>query len=94
MRTAFLLTVLMLGCVSPAVASPVPPPAPVVYGPPSPTFPPRVDRAFIQLRSEIIELRRIALELQANDGGTLTKGHRDFLQARIDAAYRRYYASR
>jgi hypothetical protein len=46
------------------------------------------------LRSEIIDLRARAIALQASDGGTLTAEHRDYIQVRIDAAYRRYHDSR
>jgi hypothetical protein len=90
MRTAFLLTALILGCVSPAAASPMPPSTPAYLGPPAPVFPQRADRAFFRLRSEIVELRRIGMEMRAGDGGRLTREHRDDLQARIDAAYQRY----
>ena len=92
MRTAVLLTALILGCVSPAVAAPSPPgPSPVLYGPPSPSFPQRANPAYIRLRSELLELRRVGLEWRASDGGTLSAEHRDALQARIDAAYQRYF---
>lgn len=93
MRKAFLLTGLILSCVSPAVAAPVRD-TPIVYGPPASIPPPRRDRAFILLRSEIIDLRQLGLALQASDGGTLKTEHRDFIQTRIDAAYRRYHNSR
>jgi hypothetical protein len=98
MRKAFLLTGLMLSCMSPAVAlepgSPMLPGSPMVYGPPGPSLPQRRDRAFTLLRSEIIDLRHQAIALKASDGGTLTTEHRDGIQARIDAAYQRYYATR
>ncbi|HEV2817700.1 MAG TPA: hypothetical protein VGW40_10850 [Allosphingosinicella sp.] len=98
MRKAFLLTGLILGCMSPAVASgPLPAPAPLVNGPPAAIPPPARDRAFIRLRSELRDLRRIGLALRESDGGTLTREHRDFIQARIDdafAAYRRHHSPR
>jgi hypothetical protein len=92
MKKAFLLTALILGCMAPAFAEPYP--APMIYQPPGPSLPPRSDRAFILLRSEMIDLRRLGLALQASDGGTLTTEHRDEIQARIDAAYRRYHNAR
>lgn len=94
MRTAFLLTVLIIGCVSTADAAPMPASTPAYLGPPAPIFPRRADPAFIRLRSEIIALRRIGIEWRASDGGTLTAAHRDELQTRIDAAYQRYRDSR
>lgn len=94
MRTSFLLTALMLGCVAPAAAAPMPPATPAYLGPPAPIFPRRADPAFLRLRSEIVELRRVGLTWRASDGGTLTPEHRDELQARIDAAYQRYRDSR
>jgi hypothetical protein len=93
MRQAFLLTGIMLSCISPAVASPLPPPSPIIYGPPASVPAPRRDRAFVLLRSEIIDLRQVGLAFQASDGGKMTTEHRDYLQARIDAAYQRYHDS-
>ena len=94
MRRAFLLTGLILGCMSPAVAQLLPgsPPIAMAPGPslPQRTIPPHGNRAFNQLRSEIIALREEAIAMQAGDGGTLTTEHRDNIQSRIDAAYRRY----
>ena len=92
MRKAFLLTGLILGCMSPAVAAPLPPSHPIVYGPPASIPPPR-DRAFIRLRSELRDLREIGLALRESDGGTLTTEHRDFIQTRIDAALAAYRQS-
>ena len=94
MRKAFLLTGIILGCASPAVASPSLPGAPLIYGPPASTPPPRIDHGFALLRSEIIDLRQRALALRASDGGKLTTEHRDLIQTQIDAAYRRYRNSR
>jgi hypothetical protein len=96
MRKAFLLTGLIVGCTSPALASPSPalPGAPLIYQPPSAMPPPRIDRAFETLRSEIIDLRQRALALRASDGGKLTSEHRDTIQAQIDEAYRRYRSAR
>jgi hypothetical protein len=96
MRKAFLLTGLVLGCVSPAAAQLMLPGSPPIAAAPAPglpqrSIPPHGDRAFNQLRSEIIDLREQALALQASDGGTLTNEHRDTIQTRIDAAYRRYH---
>ena len=96
-KKALLLSGLILSCLSPAIAERLPPPTPVVNGPPPSIPPPAPDRAFRRLTSELVELRRIALELQASDGGTLTEEHRVYIQARIDAAfavYRRHHNSR
>ena len=95
MRKAVLSAVLILGLMPPAFAQPASGtrPAfgsPVYYGPPAPSLPPRGDRAFLRLKSRMIDLRQQAIALQASDGGTLTPEHRDFIQARIDLAYRRY----
>jgi hypothetical protein len=99
MRNAVLPAVLILGFMPPAVAQPAPgtPPtfgSPVYYGAPGPFVPPRADRAFLRLKSRMIDLRQQAIALQASDGGTLTPEHRDFIQAKINLAYRRYYYSR
>lgn len=96
MRKAFLLTCLILGGMSPAAAQLMLPGTPPIAAAPAPGLPPRsipphADRAFNQLRSEIIDLRHQALALQASDGGRLTNEHRDTIQTRIDAAYRRYH---
>jgi len=94
MRKAFLLTGLILSCMSPAVAQLLPAPAPIVNGPPAPTLPPRRSPGYTRLMSELRDLREIALALRESDGGTLTTEHRDSIQTRIDAAYRRYHNSR
>ena len=91
MRKALLMTGLILGCLSPAFAAPSGTGhAPIVYGPPPSIPPPAPDRSYRRLVSELTELREIALELQASDGGTLTAEHSDQIQARIDAAFANY----
>jgi hypothetical protein len=95
MRKASLLAGLILSCTSPAVAQLMLPGTPPIAAAPSPSLPLRTiprhgNRAFNQLRSEIIDLRQQALALRASDGGRLTSEHRDTIQTRIDAAYRRY----
>ena len=90
MRKAFLLSALILGCMAPAFATPLPPAAPVYYGPPPSIPPPAPDRAFRRLTAQMVELRRTALELRESDGGTLTAEHRDSIQTKIDAAFALY----
>ena len=94
MRTARLMSGLFLGCMSPAFAAPPPGHEPMYYGPPPSIPPPATDRAYRRLVSELTELRRVALELQASDGGTLTAEHSDYIQARIDAAFADYRRQR
>ena len=96
MRKAFLLTGLILGCMSPSVASSQAAPfaAPLYVSAPASVPPQRSDPAFTLLRSELMDLRRQGLALRASDGGTLTAEHRDYIQVRIDAAYRRYHEAR
>jgi len=94
MRKAFSMSGLILSCMSPAFAAPPPGHEPAYYGPPESIPPPARDRAFDRLVSELTDLREIALELQASDGGTLTAEHSDYIQERIDAAfavYRRHH---
>ena len=90
MRRAFLLSGLILGCLSPAFAAPPAGLSSTYYGPPPSIPPPAPDRAYRRLVSELTELREIALELQASDGGTLTAEHSDYIQMRIDAAFADY----
>ena len=94
MRKAFSMSGLILSCMSPAFAAPPPGHEPAYYGPPESIPPPARDRAFDRLVSELTDLREIALELQASDGGTLTTEHRDSIQTRLDAAHLRYHNSR
>lgn len=89
MRNIVFLASLVLGGAAPALALPSPPLAPVVNAPP-PAIPPARDRDFLRLNSELLEIRRLGLELRADDGGTLTAEHRDLVQARIDAAFAEY----
>ena len=90
MRKALLLSALILGCASPAFASPQDLGTQGYYGPPASIAPPAPDRAFRRLTSRLVELRRIALEMRASDGGTLTAEHSDSIQAKIDAAFAAY----
>jgi len=90
MREAFSMSGLILSCMSPAFAAPPPGHEPAYYGPPESIPPPARDRAFDRLVSELTDLREIALELQASDGGTLTAEHSDYIQERIDAAFAVY----
>ena len=94
MRRALLVSGLILGCMSPAFAAPPPGLSSTYYGPPPSIPPPAPDRAYRRLVSELTELREIALELQASDGGTLTAEHSDYIQARIDAAFAVYRRNR
>jgi hypothetical protein len=94
MRKAFLMCGLILGCVSPALAAPPPGFEPMYYGPPPSIPPPSADRAYRRLVAELTELREMALELQASDGGTLTAEHSDYIQTRIDAAFAEYRRQR
>ena len=90
MRKAVLLTGAVLGCVSPVAAQLSVAPAPIIYGPPGPSLPPRVTPGYTRLMSELRGLRQDALALLESDGGRLTAEHRDLIQARIDAAHRRF----
>ena len=94
MRKAFLITGIILSCMSPAFGAPPPGLSSTYYGPPPSIPPPAPDRAYRRLVSELTELREIALELQASDGGTLTAEHSDQIQARIDAAFAAYRRQR
>ncbi|MBV9884081.1 MAG: hypothetical protein JO276_13815 [Sphingomonadaceae bacterium] len=90
MRKAVLLTGVILSCISPAAAQTQLTPAPIIYGPPGPSLPLRVTPGYTRLIAELRGLREEALALRESDGGRLTTEHRDFIQARIDAAYRRF----
>lgn len=90
MRKALLLSALILGCTSPAFASPQDLGTQAFYGPPASIPPPARDRAFRRLASQLDDLRRIALEMRARDGGTLTSEHSDSIQVKIDAAFAAY----
>jgi hypothetical protein len=91
MRKAVLLAAVMLGFPSPLIAQSRGAPS---NRPPEPVLPRRSDLACSRLVADLRALRAEALVQQGRDGGTLTAAHRDMIQTRLNAAWRRYYETR